>query len=131
MIVDQFMRYFFAIVNILMDPTLWMFWLVVDASIHMIVHVLDHRICVCVKVLLYNFHIVLILFFKLQQAENYISFIKSLLDRMSSFWRYKVNLINVNEENIMRVLHSGICHFVGLVFQSKFIFDVWFIILIL
>jgi hypothetical protein len=50
--------------DVLMDPTVWAFSLATDASTHLGVLLLDQRICVCVKGVLYNLHLVLVPFFE-------------------------------------------------------------------
>lgn len=83
--VSQFVRVLLAVAlqiisDILMDPNIWAFSLAADASTHLGVPVLDQQICVCVKGVLYNFHLVLVPFFERHTAQNYVKLIKTMLD---------------------------------------------------
>ncbi len=112
--VSQLVHVFLAvslqiISDVLMNPTVWAFSLVADASSHLGVLLLDQRICVCVKGVLYNLHLVLVPFFEQHIAQNYVRLIKILLNTMSPSWREKVILISSSYgENIMTGRHAGV-----------------------
>jgi len=94
--------------DVLTDPMVWVFSLAVDASTHLGVPLLDQRICVCVKGVLYNLHLVLVPFFERHTAQNYVKLIKILLNTVSRSWREKVISINSNGENTMTSQHASV-----------------------
>ncbi len=104
--VGQFVRVLFAISlqiisDVLTNPTVWAFLLAANASTHLGVPLLDQRICVCVKGVLHNLHLVLVPFVERHTAQNYVKLIKILLNTVSPSWREKVILISSDGENTM------------------------------
>jgi hypothetical protein len=79
-----------------------------DANIHLGVPLLDQRIRVCVKGVLYNLHLVLVPFFERHTAQNYVKFIKIQLNNVSPSWREKVISISSDGENTMTGRHAGV-----------------------
>jgi hypothetical protein len=71
------------------------------------VPLLDQRIRVCVKGVLYNLHLILVPFFKRHIAQNYVKLIKILLNTVSPSWRKKVISISSDGENTMTGRHAG------------------------
>lgn len=98
-----------------MDPANWTFFLAADASTHLAVTVLDHRICVCMKIVLYNFHIVLFPFLERHIAQNYVKLIKIFLDNMCTSGCDKIILISSNGEKTMTYMHARVVTFFVLV----------------
>lgn len=93
--VGQFVRVLIAVAfqtisNVINDLWIWAIWLATDASSHFGVTLLDPRVRVCVRGILYNLHIVLVPFFERHTAVNYVKLIKVVLDSFSSIWRDKV-----------------------------------------
>ncbi len=111
--VDQFVRVLHAISlqiisDVLTDPAVWAFSLAADASTHLGVPLLDQRIRVCVKGMLYNLHLVFVPFFERHTAQNYVKLIKILLNTVFPSWREKVVSISSDGENTMTGRHAGV-----------------------
>ncbi len=94
--------------NVLTDPAVWAFSPAADASTHLGVPLLDQRIRVCVKGVLYNLHFILVPFFKRHTVQNYVKLIKILLNTVSPSWREKVISISSDGENTMTGRHTGV-----------------------
>lgn len=62
----------------------------------------------CVKGVLYNFHLVLVPFFELHTAQNYVKLIKTMLDSVCPSWRDKIISISSDGENTMTGRHAGV-----------------------
>ncbi len=86
----------------------WAFSLVVDASSHMGVSLLDQRIRICVEGVLYNLHMVLVPFFEQHLAVNYVKLIKTMFDTLYPDWRSKLISISSDGENMMTGRHRGV-----------------------
>jgi hypothetical protein len=111
--VDQFVRVLLVISlqiisDVLTDPAVWAFSLAGDASTHLGVPLLDQRIRVCVKGMLYNLHLVFVPFFEQHTAQNYVKLIKILLNTVSPSWHEKVVSISSDGENTMTGRHAGV-----------------------
>jgi hypothetical protein len=111
--VGQFVRVLLAvslqiISDVLTDPVVWAFSLAADANIHLGVPLLDQRIRVCVKGVLYNLHLVLVPFFEQHTAQNYVKLIKILLNTVFPSWREKVISISSDGKNTMTGRHASV-----------------------
>jgi hypothetical protein len=111
--VGQFVRVLLAISmqiisDVLTDLAIWVFSLAADVSTHLGVPLLDQRIRVCMKGVLYNLHLILVPFFERHTAQNYVKLIKILLNTMSPSWHEKVISISSDGENTMTGRHASV-----------------------
>jgi hypothetical protein len=111
--VGQFVHVFLVvslqiIFDVLTNPAVWAFSLVADASTHLGVPLLNQRICMCVRGVLYNLHLVFVPFFERHTTQNYVKFIKILLNTVSPSWCEKVISISLDGENTMTGRHASV-----------------------
>jgi hypothetical protein len=62
----------------------------------------------CVKGVFYNLHLILFPFFERHIVQNYVKFIKILLNTVFPSWREKVISISLDGENTMTGRHAGV-----------------------
>ena len=102
--VGQFVRIlvvvaFERIANVIADPAVWAFALVVDALTHFGILMLDQRAQMCFKGNLINLHLVLVSLLERHTTVNYVKLMLAILDTMYSLWHYKYISISSNGEN--------------------------------
>ena len=96
------------IANVIVDPSVWAFALVADASTHFGVPMLDQRARMCFKGKLITLHLVLIPFFERHTVVNYVKLISAILHAMYSSWCDELILLNSDGENTMTGQIGGV-----------------------